>query len=111
MTLEEARVRLRLTTGGNSDPCLTDAELDQVLIMARRPDPDGVLVDEADYVPTWDLNWARVEAWEAKAAKASEYLSGSVGGGQVAFEQIYEHCTRQADRAKRSLNSTMTFSA
>lgn len=49
----------------------------------------------SDFASVYDLRSALRECWEAKAAKASEFISTQDSGSE---QMIFDHCQRQVER-------------
>ena len=77
MDRTEALTWLTDTVQATTPPVLVFQQLDGFLDAARIVDPDGRAPIDADYVETFDLNYAVAEAFEAKAVAA---LAGDTGG-------------------------------
>ena len=104
MTLAEAKARLERMTAATEDPVLNSADLDELVLIARRSDSAGLLPGATGWVPTFDLNAGAAEGWRWKAGKvATSYSSTSLAGEQGPDSFKYLNCIRQAeDYAARS---------
>lgn len=54
------------------------------------------LVDNDDWIPTYDLNAAAAMIWEEKAAVPAADFDFSADGGNYSRSQVYEQCMKQA---------------
>ena len=97
LTEEEALERITRMTAATYEPLLADAELADLVALAKRPDADGALPDATGWIPTWDLNFAAAEGWSWKASKAATDFDYSDDAGSYSRKQVYDMC---ADREK-----------
>lgn len=108
MTEAEARSRLAFLAAADQEPELGEAELDDVLLMARvadrydrppylnvTPNTPPVTVNP-DYEVTWDLNLAAAEAWRRKAGKVALDYDMTAAGKTLQRSQRLEACLRMA---------------
>ena len=92
----EARQRLERMLAWDTDPQLTQAEIDDLLQLAKRADAYGLGPDDPDWTPTYDLNAAAAEGWRWKAGKATGRYDLSDGGDSLSRSQVREACLEQA---------------
>lgn len=97
------RERLQSMTAASTEPTLSEAELDELLVMSALPDVDGALPTDDDWVPTYDLNRGAAEGWRWKAAKVATHFDFSQPEGQnLSRSQKHKAMLEMADRyAKR----------
>lgn len=103
--------RLGRMVAWTSEPVLTPAELDDLLLLARRPDPDGIFPDQTGWTPTFDLNAAAAEGWRWKAGKQAPVHDISTDDQSARRAQIYEHCLLMADRYARKVVGSIRVGA
>ena len=96
MTEEEARTRLEMMLAHDVEPTLSVEEVDELVVLARRADSDGLAPDDDDWVPTFDLDAAAAEGWSWKANKVVPRFDVTLDGDSLRRAQIYAHCRRQA---------------
>lgn len=86
-----------------SRPVLSPETLGRVLDMWPTLDTDGRLADDADWVPTWDLNAAAAEGWRMKAAIVAGDFTFSADGASYSKADVMAHClemeTKYASRS------------
>lgn len=54
------------------------------------------LVENDDWIPTYDLNAAAAQIWEEKAAVPAADFDLNVDGGNYTRSQVFEQCMKQA---------------
>jgi len=106
MTPETARFRLQRMAASDTDPTLSDAELEEILAAAARPDVDGLLPTDTGWTGTWDLAFAAAEGWRWKAGKVSERFAVNLDGAGLQRQQLFEHCLEMAARYARRIVGT-----
>ncbi len=111
MTPEQALTRLTTMTAADKDPVLTELELDELVLMARRADSDGLIITDADWTPTYDLNAAAAEGWRWKAGKAASDVTFTTDGQSVSMSHLIEHCERMARSYARRTTFTVTVTS
>ena len=72
--------KLKKLTAWESDPALTEAELEEILESVGMPDSEGYGPGEEEWSPTYDINKAAADAWMIKAARAACVKPGIEGG-------------------------------
>lgn len=102
----EARERIARLTAATYEPILEDADLDDLVALAKRPDADGNLPDADGWVATWDLNFAIAEGWAIKAGRASSDFTYSDDAGSYNRREVYDACVeREKHYRSRALGS------
>lgn len=92
-----ARVRLERMVASDQIPALTGTEVDDLIELAKRPDSDGVAINDPDWTPTWDLGAAAAEGWRWKAAKVAGHFDFGADGSNLSKSQVMDHCLRMAE--------------
>lgn len=112
MTEAEAEDKLVRLVDATSDPELTDEDISDLIDLACRPDENGLTRADADWEPSWDLDFAAAEGWLRKAGRAAARFSFAEDGQRFERAQIYAHCVSQAEHYRqRSMGSLSTDSA
>lgn len=75
-------------------PRLTPADLQALLDLFPKEDPDGYEPTDPLWTPTYNLRAAAREGWKWKMAMASELQSTDLDGDRMSANQIFEHCER-----------------
>lgn len=96
-TAEEAKAELALRVASDAPPALDDTHLDALLRRNRRRDPDGRPPSDEEWQPTYDLNSAAADGWEAKAGLAAGRFDIQIDSQTLTRSQIRKHCLDQAE--------------
>lgn len=88
--------RLSAMVAKDSVPTLDDIQVSELLLMARRPDSDGLLPSDENWTGTYDLNAAASEGWRWKAAKVAGNFGFSSDGQTFNREQVHRACLAMA---------------
>jgi hypothetical protein len=86
--------KLKLMTAWETDPPLTEADLEAALTGAALEDGEGQDPLDESWVPTYDLNAAASAAWLIKAARAAAMVDEPTAG--VVTSRIFENCRAMA---------------
>lgn len=108
MTAGQARIELASISDAVDIPELRAEELDWCLRRARRPDPAGCTPDMAEYVGTYDMNYAALLAWRLKAGKCANFHGVTTQGRNFNAGEVHAHCMAMIAEYRRSLNGTVT---
>lgn len=92
---ETAQQKLKKLTAWDTDPALTEAELDELLAAAALEDKAGLHPLHVDWTPTYDLNAAAASAWLIKAGRASSTTETEPDSFYVT-SKIFDNCCRMA---------------
>ena len=107
MTEAEAEATLARMIDAESDPVLSDEDMEDLLLKAARPDVNGLTREDANWVPTWDLDSAAADGWLRKASKAVSRFSFAEDGQRFERAQIYAHCIRMQEMFARKSMGTL----
>lgn len=88
----EARQRLQRMVAYEDVPALTVAEVDDLVVIAKVTDVEGLLPSDAGWEPTWNLRAAAREGWRWKAAKAARMHTFSADGATYNRAEIIANC-------------------
>ncbi len=99
--------QLKLITAWESEPALTEDDINAALGGAALKDAAGVDPLHEEWTPTYDLNAAASAAWLIKAARAAATVDEPTAG--VVTSRIFENCRAMARiyAAKRSATVSM----
>lgn len=103
-TPQDALATLTRLTAASTDPeaTLDPDELQDLLDAAQRRDSAGRPVDDPGWQPTWNLDAAAAEGWQAKAGLVATSASTvNVEGDRGPDSFKYLNCVRQADHYAR----------
>lgn len=90
------RARLSRMVAATAFPTLSDADLDDALILYALADPDNGNVPDGEW-GYFDWNGAAAECWGWKEGLASDSVNMNADGRQASLSDIAEHC-----RAKKA---------
>jgi hypothetical protein len=107
MTAAEIRAGITLDCAAAEAPVLTAADLDALVLGARRRDAAGALPNAAGWVETYDANAAKARAWRIKQARVAgtqirESFDGDYGSADfraLEFARLAERYERRAIRS------------
>lgn len=101
-----AMARIESMVAASSAPALDSGQLDELLVIARRPDSNGLLPSDENWAGAYDLNAAAAEGWRWKAAKVAGEFGFSSDGQSFNREQAHAACIAMAEHyAKRVTGS------
>lgn len=105
-----AETRLKNLTQWTSAPALSQAEITDLLLLARTTDEHGWNVDDEPYVTTYtdrSVEMAAAKGFDMKAAKVASEFDASTGGG-TRFERSQQYkMLKQAARGLRGGGSSI----
>ena len=86
--------RLKLLTAWETDPALTEDELEETLAAAALQDANGLAPLHEEWTPTYDLNAAAAAAWLIKASRAAAMVDEPTAG--MVTSKIFDNCRSMA---------------
>lgn len=101
-----AYARLKLASAADTDPALSDAELDLCLGFAAVVDVNGKGPGDDGYTPTYTpnlLNLAIAQAWETKAGKLGDLDNFAESGDSFDPDKRRAFCLNQAERYRKKV--------
>lgn len=87
---------LKLMTAWDSEPALTEAELNATLAKAALPDAAGILPLATGWTATYDLNAAAAGAWLIKAGRAAATVEVDPPGSGIVTSKVFDNCRKMA---------------
>jgi hypothetical protein len=101
--------KLKLIAAWDSDPALTEDELEELLAAAALPDGAGVEPEGEGWEPTYDLNHAAAEAWLTKAARSAALVEVDPPGSGIVTSRVFDNCRAMARlySARRAATTTI----
>ncbi|MGH9945565.1 MAG: hypothetical protein ACRD6X_00010 [Pyrinomonadaceae bacterium] len=93
---ESSLDKLKKITAWETEPALTEDELEDLLEAAAMPDGNGELPASLDWTPTYDMNKAASDAWLIKAARASALVEVDPPGSGVFTSRVFDNCRTMA---------------
>ncbi len=109
MTTTEAFERLKGLVQADTDPVLTDGEVQQELDANKVADPDGNAPTSSSWTPTYLLYRAAANLWEQKAGKATTYVTVQSDGASFNNEMVYDHCLKMAKSYRRRVSFSVSI--
>ena len=88
--------KLKLMTAWESDPPLSEPELEQLLADAALLDANGLTPLNEEWTPTYDLNAAASTGWLIKAARASTLIEVDPPGSGIVTSKVFDNCRAMA---------------
>jgi len=86
--------KLKLLTDWNTEPVLTEDELEEFLVAAALEDAAGLAPLHEEWTPTYDLNAAAASGWLIKAARAAALVDEPTAG--VVTSRLFDNCRAMA---------------
>ncbi len=99
--MDTPQEKLKKLTAWETDPALTEGELDELLISSSLEDKAGLHPLHPEWTPTFDLNAAAASGWLLKAGRASSTTETEPDSFSVT-SKIFDNCCKMASifRAK-----------
>lgn len=94
MDAATAEARLKNMTAWQCAPELSQEDIDMLLLLAQRADNAGREITDADWVPSWHLEWAAAEAWGWKAACLAGNYNMTAQGTTLSRSQAFDHAEK-----------------
>ena len=86
--------KLKLLTAWDTDPALTEGELEEFLAAAALEDAAGLAPLHEEWTPTYELNAAAAAAWLIKASRAAATVDEPTAG--MVTSKIFDNCRTMA---------------
>ncbi|MBX3290306.1 MAG: hypothetical protein KF855_13285 [Acidobacteria bacterium] len=94
--MENALEKLKLLTAWETEPALTEIEVEDLLNAASIADENGNEPANDSWVPTFDLNKAAADGWLIKAARASAMTEIEPPESGIVTSQVFDNCRKMA---------------
>lgn len=106
MNRSASLTRLKHMCAWDTDPVLTDEDMQALLNASRRLDSSGRNWDTDGWIPTFDLYWAAAEAWAWKAGASADRYKILADNSELNRQQVHQHCVNMFQLyAKRSFGA------
>lgn len=105
--METPLEKLKKMAAWETDPALTEDELEELLAAASIEDKDGFSPPDEEWTPTYDLNSAAATAWLIKAGKASSTTETEPESFYVT-SKVFDNCCKMARIFRAKGNSTLS---
>ncbi|MFN0279096.1 MAG: hypothetical protein ACKVRN_10900 [Pyrinomonadaceae bacterium] len=93
--METPKEILKRLTNYDTEPKLTEDDLDGILARVALEDGEGLAPDDSGWEPTYDINAAAAEGWLVKAAKAFALTEAEPTLGLV-VSKVFDNCRAMA---------------
>lgn len=93
------------------EPVLTDADLDDLLLRARRTDSAGLAPTDASWTPTYDVESAASEGWLIRAGRAADAIDFGEDGQRFNASKVFDQSMAMHRHYRRSSGSVTISSA
>ncbi len=90
----DALDKLKLMTAWDTEPALTEDELNEALAAAALQDTNGLAPTNEEWAPTYDLNAAAAASWLIKAARAAATVDAPTEGSVTS--KVFDNCRAMA---------------
>lgn len=107
LSLPTARARLERMLSPGIEPVLTEADIDELMVQARRPDRDGRLPSETGWIPTYDMDAAASAGWELRAGRCFDDIDFGEDGQRFNASQRHAQCLAMAKLYRRGAASVL----
>lgn len=101
--------RLKTIATWETEPVLTETEVEEVLDAAAVADNEGNSPSNDDWSPTYDINKAAAEAWLIKAARASALTEVDPPESGIVTSKVFDNCIVMARFYARRRVSTISI--
>jgi hypothetical protein len=109
---ETAKDKLKKMIAWDTDPTVTDDEVDELLGQSSVADSLGNAPSVVDWAPTYDLDSAAAAGWLIKAARAAALVEVDPPGSGLFTSKVFDNCRAMArlySRKKAATLSTSTY--
>ena len=100
--------KLKLLSAWETEPALTELELEEILDSAAIPDIDGNSPTNDNWTPTYDINKAAGDAWIVKAGKVSALVEVDPPDSGMFTSKVFENCMAMSRRFAPRVALTIT---
>jgi len=107
---ETAKDKLKKMIAWDTDPAVTDDEVDELLGQSSVADPLGNAPSVVDWAPTYDLNSAAAAGWLIKAARAASLVEVDPPGSGLFTSKVFDNCRTMARLYSRKKAATLSTS-
>ncbi len=88
--------KLKLLSAWETEPVLTETEVESILDSAAIADAEGNSPTNDNWQPTYDINRAAAEAWLIKAARASALTEIDPPESGIVTSKVFDNCVSMA---------------
>ncbi len=103
----EIRAEIGVLCNADTFPSLTADQMSYLVKKAKRADQNGASINDPDWIPTYNLNYAVYNGWLLKANNGAK-LSDVVNADQRVYRsQVYKQCSDQAKEWRKKLTGSV----
>ena len=108
--METPLEKLKKLTAWETEPALTEDEVEELLDAAALEDKAGLAPLHEEWTPTYDLNAAAAAGWLLKAGRASSTTETEPESFYVT-SKIFDNCCRMARIYRAKISSTLSIAS
>ena len=94
IAMENALEKLKLLTAWETEPVLSEIEVEDILNASSIADEEGNEPENDNWTPTYDINKAAADGWLIKAARASAMTEIDPPESGIVTSQIFDNCRK-----------------
>ncbi len=98
---------LKAFTAWDTEPALTETEVESQLDAASMTDADGFAPSDEAWTPTYNLNKAAATGWLIKAARASDQTAIDPPESGIVTSKVFDNCLRMSREYKAKATATV----
>ncbi len=98
---------LKALTAWDTEPALTETEVESLLDAASMADADGLSPTDGEWTPTYNLNKAAATGWLIKAARASDQTAVDPPESGIVTSKVFDNCLRMSREFKAKATATV----
>ena len=88
--------KLKLMSAWDTEPTVSEEDLEAVLEAHSIPDASGNLPAAEEWVPTYDHNSAAAEVWVIKAGRSAALTEVDPPGSGIVTSKVFDNCMRMS---------------
>ena len=98
--------KLKQMTAWDTEPALSEDDLEELLAAAALEDANGLAPLNEEWTPTYDLNAAVTHGWLIKAARAAATVEVDPPESGIVTSKVFDNCRAMARiyAAKRAVS-------
>lgn len=98
---------LKALTAWDTEPALTETEVESLLDAASMIDSDGFVPSDGEWTPTYNLNKAAATGWLIKAARASDQTAVDPPESGIVTSKVFDNCLKMSREFKAKGTATV----
>jgi hypothetical protein len=101
--------KLKLMSSWNTEPAVSEDDLEAVLGNRALADVNGVLPGADEWIPTYDQNAAAADVWLVKAARSATLTEVDPPGSGIVTSKVFDNCMRMARHYRSTRSGTVSM--